>query len=175
LTASYWDEEPKRMLEELARGWQYAARTEITASDLLRVVTAKGETVELTPGGGRFGLALHARMASDNSPARDPREHHLLGLWPIKPTVFWSRFELPRVRPAESGPSGISVAMLTAMFREGVTPLVRTDFSDDAAWNRVVSAVTQPTDFGDSGAELDRYTPNSGRAAGHSRRRRTRR
>jgi hypothetical protein len=37
---------------------------------------------------------------------------------------------------------------LARLFRDGATPLVRTDFSDDSAWAQVVRAVTAPVDFG---------------------------
>ena len=160
LTASYRDEEPTSLLDSLVSGWPYVARVEITASDVLQVVTAKGTAMELTPGPGRFGLAVHARMAPDDWSARDPREHHLLTVWPIHPTKFWSRFELPRPRPTESGPPSMSIPALVQMFRDGVTPLVRTDFSDDAQWSQVVLALTSPAASEDQDDELDGYIPN---------------
>lgn len=46
---------------------------------------------------------------------------------------------------------------LAQLFSEGATPLLRTDFSDDAAWERVVQTVTAPVDFGDEAGGL--YEP----------------
>lgn len=48
---------------------------------------------------------------------------------------------------------------LTAIFRGDATPLVRTDFQDDAAWQRVVSEVTKEVDFGDEGVDEDEGGP----------------
>jgi hypothetical protein len=159
LVASYMDDEPATLLQHMA--WEYDARAEIDTSDVLLVKNVKDKTFELTPGGGRFGVALFARTAPDGWSPRDPREEHALFLWPIPPTRFSSRFELPRLRPTESAPSpSTSVGHLTSMFQDGVTPLVRADFSDDAAWNRVVSAVTRPTEFGATEDEPGNYTPN---------------
>lgn len=60
----------------------------------------------------------------------------------------------------ESGP-GPSTGSdpLTQLFRDGVTPLLRTDFSDDAAWERVAQAVTAAADLG---ADADPDDPDDG-------------
>lgn len=39
------------------------------------------------------------------------------------------------------------------VFEDGATPLVRTDFSDDAAWARIVTELTKETSFDDSGED----------------------
>ena len=62
--------------------------------------------------------------------------------------------------------SSASADPFAQLFRDDATPLVRTDFSDDAAWERVVQAVTAPDDFGDvadpedGGSENRSYAPN---------------
>lgn len=42
---------------------------------------------------------------------------------------------------------------LVAAIEEGATPLVRADFTDDAAWQKVVDEVTRPVSFDDSEEE----------------------
>jgi len=42
----------------------------------------------------------------------------------------------------------VRLDLLTRLVGNGAIPLVRTDFSDDAAWGRVAQAVTAPADFG---------------------------
>lgn len=52
---------------------------------------------------------------------------------------------------------------LAKLFKDGITPLIRTDFSDDAAWERLAAAVSAAVDFGyvDEDAPDDEgYTPN---------------
>lgn len=43
-------------------------------------------------------------------------------------------------------------------FENDTTPLLRTDFSDDVAWERVIAEVTKEVDFGDGDDGL--YAPN---------------
>jgi Domain of unknown function (DUF6924) len=54
---------------------------------------------------------------------------------------------------------------LTRLFRDDATPLLRTDFSDDAAWKRVVQAVTAPANFGEAAdpdeGGSEEHTPNT--------------
>jgi hypothetical protein len=157
LTAGYWsDGEPTDLLTYWAPGWEQIARAEVTASDVLRLVTATDRILDLTPGAGRFGLAVHARMAPEDWPAGDPREHHMLACWSLTPGD--ARYHTPQLRrrddEATTAPAGPNFASLLAMFRDGTTPLVRTDFTDDAAWSRVVAAVTASVDFGGE------YIPN---------------
>ena len=49
---------------------------------------------------------------------------------------------------------------LASLFEGGVTPLIRTDFSDDAAWERLVALVRIPVDFGGDDPDFEGYTPN---------------
>jgi hypothetical protein len=41
-------------------------------------------------------------------------------------------------------------AGLDGILREGATPVVRTDFTDDAAWKRVLAAIGQPDEYGNA-------------------------
>ena len=132
-------------------------------SDVVALTTAKGTTMELTPSGGRFGLAVCAQiMAPGEWPAKEPQEHHLLVLWPLSPGIPYPRRELPRVRVAERDDAspGVTVDSVVALFGDGVTPLVRTDFTDDAAWESIVSTLTRPVDFGDGDVDDGGYVPN---------------
>lgn len=55
----------------------------------------------------------------------------------------------------------MDLSFLDEQFDGTVTPLLRTDVTDDAAWQRVVAAVTAETDFGDDLHEGDGgYVPN---------------
>jgi hypothetical protein len=47
---------------------------------------------------------------------------------------------------------------LAETFENAGTPLIRTDFSDDTAWNRLVGEVTAATDF--DGSPYGPYEPN---------------
>lgn len=53
---------------------------------------------------------------------------------------------------------------LAETFGSERTPLIRTDFSDDTAWNLVMAEVTKLVDFGsedpDADPDYDGYTPN---------------
>lgn len=158
LDAHYWEEgEPVDLLEYWAGTWSHVARAEISATDVVREVGASNKTLDLTPGAGKFGLALFAgRMTPEQWPVKDAREHHKLVCWPLTPgddrrhrPEPYSRDAQPMTAADESG-----VASLTAVFVDGTTPLVRTDFADDAAWGRVVAAVMAPADFGGE------YVPN---------------
>ena len=155
LTADYWgDGEPTDLLIIGPGDGAHVARAEVTASDVLRLVTATDKILDLTPGGGRYGLALFARMAPEDWPASDPREHHLLACWLLTPGD--DRYHTPQLRSRDSGAAmGTSgFAPLLAVFRDGTTPMVRTDFTDDAAWSQVVAAVTASVDLGGE------YVPN---------------
>ena len=61
-------------------------------------------------------------------------------------------------------PDLMDIAHLAELFADGVTPLLRTDFTDDDAWERVVAAVAAPAHFGydvgDDDLDDDGYTPN---------------
>lgn len=73
------------------------------------------------------------------------REEHLLGLCELSEDVASSDDESPLSQLAETlSASG--------------TPLIRTDFSDDSAWSRVIAAVTKPTEF--DGSPYGPYEPN---------------
>lgn len=53
--------------------------------------------------------------------------------------------------------------LLARLFADAVTPLVRTEFSDDRAWGIVVQRLTRAVNFDDLGAEADPdedYVPN---------------
>jgi len=51
---------------------------------------------------------------------------------------------------------------LSGHFKNSTTPMLRTDFSDDAAWERVIAEVTKEVDFGyDEANDIDgRYAAN---------------
>jgi hypothetical protein len=51
--------------------------------------------------------------------------------------------------PAAAGQPSGEPTDLAGAFAAGVTPLIRTDFGDDAAWQQVVAQVTRPVDFED--------------------------
>ena len=60
--------------------------------------------------------------------------------------------------------------LLTELLDNDATPLVRTDFSDDVAWERVAHAVMAPADFGvgidpDVPGDDGLYAPNIGAVA----------
>jgi hypothetical protein len=163
--AEYFEHDGARRLDDWPGGfWRaHMARTEVTVSDVLTLTTAKGRTIELTPSGGRFGVAVFARvMAPGEWPEKEPQEHHLLVLWPLSPEIPYPRRELPRTRVTERDEAAPSVTVdsLVALFEDSVTPLVRTDFTDDAAWERIVSALTRPVDFGDGDVDDGGYVPN---------------
>lgn len=59
----------------------------------------------------------------------------------------------------------MNIALLAQHFEAGATPLLRTDFSDDASWGLVAQKVTADADFGPSGGPDDEdddgmYAPN---------------
>ena len=56
----------------------------------------------------------------------------------------------------------VNTEHLVNLFEGGITPLIRTDFRDDAAWERLVALVSAPVDFGSEGGDGpgERYTPN---------------
>jgi len=142
----------------------HTARTEFSAPDALTLRTASGKVMELTPAGGRFGLALFARrMAPGEWPANKPQEHHILVLWPLTSEVPEPDGDLPRARSADSASAGTSALLepVLALFADGITPVIRTDFSDDAAWDRVLSALTEPAAaLEDDSADEDGYVPH---------------
>ncbi len=49
---------------------------------------------------------------------------------------------------------------MRALFDEDTTPLIRTDFTDDAAWEKVVAAAIAEADFGDDKDDGGGYAPN---------------
>jgi len=61
----------------------------------------------------------------------------------------------PGSQAERTGEASMSSRPLAQLFAEGATPLIRTDFSDQAAWDYVVEAVTAPVDFGDEGVSED--------------------
>ncbi|MFW6774927.1 DUF6924 domain-containing protein [Nocardioides sp. CPCC 205120] len=67
----------------------------------------------------------------------------------------------PATTSPSSPPSPTSFTGLPDhLFENRATPLVRTDFSDDAAWNRVVAAVTAEVDLGSGTGESWPLVPN---------------
>lgn len=56
----------------------------------------------------------------------------------------------------------VNFDLLARHLDDETTPLLRTDFSDDAAWDRVVAAVTAEVDFGsdDPDGADETYVPN---------------
>lgn len=157
------DDEPERFDRWPGELWRnHMARTEFTVSDVLTLAAADGKTYELTPSGGRFGMAGFARVMADGEwSKKDPQEHHLLAIWPLSADVPRPSRGLPRMReskqPRRRG--AVEVARLLELLDNGITPLVRTDFSDEAGWHRIVAAVTAPVDFGDED-DYGAYTPN---------------
>ncbi len=53
--------------------------------------------------------------------------------------------------------SGMGLERIARLFVDGPIPLIRTDFSADAAWHRVVEEVSREVDFAGDG---DSYTPS---------------
>lgn len=57
----------------------------------------------------------------------------------------------------------MDVTRIVEVLKSDATPLIRTDFADDTAWQRIVSDVSKPVDF-DNPANLDPgdegYSPN---------------
>lgn len=160
------DGEPTDLLHSLSGGWEHVRRAEVTASAPLAVATAQGEPVTwLTPHSGRFGLLLLARKgnAITRGP-REPYEQHLLFAWEAlgsrreSGSLYEDAGGAPRfrVQPGASASTAIPldprVAKLRAYVADGCTPLVRTDFSDDSAWARIVRAAMAPVDFGGDGS-----------------------
>jgi hypothetical protein len=76
-------------------------------------------------------------------------EEHWLGLY-LEPAP--GEDEDPEVQLEPSSP----LQMVAATLEATGTPLLRTDFSDDAAWSTVVSEVTRPADLGGG---YDEYQP----------------
>lgn len=52
----------------------------------------------------------------------------------------------------------VDVSRLAETFEGSGTPLLRADFSDDEAWNRVIAQVTKPTEF--DGSPYGPYEPS---------------
>lgn len=56
---------------------------------------------------------------------------------------------MPRVGYAGWDDVRMDTTLFVGAFEAEETPLIRTDFSDDSAWQNVVAAVTTPVDFAD--------------------------
>jgi hypothetical protein len=79
------------------------------------------------------------------------REEHLIGIYRVPQTEKEPAF-------ASRSDDAESVMRLAATFENAGTPLIRTDFSSDTAWRRVVAAVTAPSNF--NGSTDGGYEPN---------------
>ena len=51
--------------------------------------------------------------------------------------------------------TSVNTTKLAELLQGGSTPLLRTDFTDAAAWELIVAAVTAPVDFGSEASEDD--------------------
>jgi hypothetical protein len=94
------------------------------------------------PAGYVGGMAGRAYWAQWYCLSRDKGgEEHLLGLYlePAPGEDEDADDQLDTRHPLE---------LVAATLEAAGTPLLRTDFSDDAAWTTVVSEVTKPADFG---------------------------
>jgi hypothetical protein len=70
-----------------------------------------------------------------------------------------------RVAPGGVILTSVNIDLLARHFKSETTPLLRTDFSDDAAWERVAAEVTKAGNFGDEDPDTDPdggdgYIPN---------------
>lgn len=69
--------------------------------------------------------------------------------------TLWPGANIPRTtRPEDEVPAATGAAHLRHLLASEVTPLVRTDFSDDEAWEEVVHRVIRPVDFDDPDHDL---------------------
>ena len=54
----------------------------------------------------------------------------------------------------------VDLDLLRLSFASDATPLIRVDFTDDAAWHRIITRVTETADFAAPGEEPQEYDPN---------------
>ena len=85
LLFDYWDKgEPTVELRQWATGWPHVARGMITVAESLWVLSSdRSPVAQLTPIGGTFGFAVHARNCPPELRVPDsPVEEHYLVCWP---------------------------------------------------------------------------------------------
>jgi hypothetical protein len=84
LLVDYWsDGERTYSLEYFAKGWPHVVRGVIEVATPLWVHSSdRAPVAQVTPEGGRFGFALHARVVSPDLVERnEPLEEHYMLCW----------------------------------------------------------------------------------------------
>lgn len=135
-------------------GWDEVVEVSYVADQGSASLVAAAGTVwpptgELTfPGPGAVRVRVHARDRGSGGP-----ERFALQLWsaPDAPEVVVHR----RAAPAEPDPDGPRGRARAALLATMSSPVTRTDFSDQSAWETVRAAIAAPIDDNGFGANLE--------------------